>query len=187
VQLGKSRWSVVTLALATGTACTQAPSGTGAGAAAAESATMGSSHTIGGVPVTIHCGDGKEAFVRQVSLGGRAASQVDCVAARADSSRELRLIDDELPVPAAAPAPVAVPAVVRERVIVREEPRRERRTTVRRKRPGAESALIIGGSTAAGAGVGAVLGGKKGAIVGAILGGVGGTVYDRTTRDRNRR
>jgi hypothetical protein len=150
---------------------------------------MGSSHTIGGVPVTIHCGDGKEAFVRQVSLGGRAASQVDCVAAApVDSSRELRLIDDELAPPVAAPAPAPVPAVVRERVIVREEPRRERpRTKVRRKRPGAESALIIGGSTAAGAGVGAVLGGKKGAIVGAILGGVGGTVYDRTTRDRNRR
>ena len=61
--------------------------------------------------------------------------------------------------------------------------RTSRTSTSRRKRPGTESAAIIVGSTAAGAGAGAIVGGKKGAIIGAVIGGVGGTIYDRTTRN----
>jgi hypothetical protein len=53
---------------------------------------------------------------------------------------------------------------------------------VRKTRSGEKSAVIIAGSTAAGAGAGAIIGGKKGAIIGAVLGGVGGTIYDRKTR-----
>jgi len=41
-----------------------------------------------------------------------------------------------------------------------------------------KSALVIGGSTAAGAGVGALVGGQKGALVGGIAGGTAGTVYE---------
>jgi hypothetical protein len=44
-----------------------------------------------------------------------------------------------------------------------------------------KSALIVGGSAAAGAGIGALAGGGKGAAIGAIAGGVGGLIYDRTT------
>jgi hypothetical protein len=44
------------------------------------------------------------------------------------------------------------------------------------------TAMIVGGSTAAGAGVGAVLGGKKGALVGAALGGGASTLYEATRR-----
>jgi hypothetical protein len=47
-----------------------------------------------------------------------------------------------------------------------------------------ESAMIIGGSSAAGATVGAVAGGGKGAAIGALAGGVGGWIYDRKTNDR---
>jgi hypothetical protein len=45
--------------------------------------------------------------------------------------------------------------------------------------------MIIGGSTVGGAGIGAIIGGKKGALVGGLLGGAAGTVYDRTTRHKD--
>jgi hypothetical protein len=41
-----------------------------------------------------------------------------------------------------------------------------------------KSALVIGGSTAAGAGVGALVGGKKGALVGGVAGGAAGSAYE---------
>ena len=37
---------------------------------------------------------------------------------------------------------------------------------------------VIGGSTAAAAGVGAIFGGKKGALIGAAIGGGAGTIYE---------
>jgi hypothetical protein len=43
------------------------------------------------------------------------------------------------------------------------------------------SVLIVAGSSAAGAGIGALAGGKKGAGIGAIAGAVGGLIYDRAT------
>jgi hypothetical protein len=45
-----------------------------------------------------------------------------------------------------------------------------------------KTALVIGGSTATGAGVGAIVGGKKGALVGAAIGGGGSTLYEATRR-----
>lgn len=67
-------------------------------------------------------------------------------------------------------------------------PRPYPRTTTRRAatpgRTWKKSAAIIGGSTAAGAGVGAVLAGGSGAKKGAVVGLVGGVVYDIATRSR---
>ena len=45
-----------------------------------------------------------------------------------------------------------------------------------------KEAIIIGGGAAAGAGIGAIAGGKKGAAIGAISGGVAGLIYDMKTR-----
>ena len=42
--------------------------------------------------------------------------------------------------------------------------------------------MIVGGTTAAGAGVGAIVGGKKGALVGAALGGGASTLYEAIRR-----
>ncbi|HET6960540.1 MAG TPA: hypothetical protein VFI56_28330 [Vicinamibacterales bacterium] len=39
-----------------------------------------------------------------------------------------------------------------------------------------KTAMVIGGSTAAGAGLGAIFGGKKGALIGAAIGGGAGTL-----------
>jgi len=55
-----------------------------------------------------------------------------------------------------------------------------------RERPAGQSAAIIGGSAAAGAGIGAIAGGKKGALIGAGVGAVGGLIYDRATKDNGR-
>jgi hypothetical protein len=52
---------------------------------------------------------------------------------------------------------------------------------VRQPRSTAKSVMIVGGSAAAGAGIGALTGGKKGAAIGAISGGVAGLIYDRMT------
>jgi len=56
-----------------------------------------------------------------------------------------------------------------------------------RHRSWKKSALVIGGSTAAGAGVGALVGGKKGALIGAAAGAGAGTVYEVRKRHKTRR
>ena len=86
-------------------------------------------------------------------------------------------------VPAAAPvravatlpvtAPVATPVVATQPV--------RTRTQVVERAPGRnwqKTALVIGGTTAAGAGVGGLIGGKKGALIGAAIGGGGSTLYE---------
>ncbi|MCI0421411.1 MAG: hypothetical protein L0312_19670, partial [Acidobacteria bacterium] len=72
------------------------------------------------------------------------------------------------------------------------EPARPRRvvssSTVKpSQRSWQKEAIIIGGSTAAGAGIGAIAGGKKGAAIGAISGGVAGLIYDLKTRNKGDR
>jgi outer membrane lipoprotein SlyB len=57
----------------------------------------------------------------------------------------------------------------------------------RPQRSAGKSAAIIGGSAAAGAAVGAMAGGGKGAAIGAAVGALGGLVYDRATKDRDRK
>jgi len=45
-----------------------------------------------------------------------------------------------------------------------------------------KTAMIIGGSSAAGAGLGAIFGGKKGALIGAAIGGGASALYETTKR-----
>lgn len=69
--------------------------------------------------------------------------------------------------------------------LARPSPRRVVRTSIERpaRRDWKKTAMVIGGSSAAGAGVGAIFGGKKGALIGAALGGGASTLYE-TTKDR---
>jgi hypothetical protein len=76
-----------------------------------------------------------------------------------------------------APAPAA-PRVVSTRT-TRAVPAR---TVSKPRRDWTKTALVIGGSTATGAGVGALIGGKKGALVGAALGGGAGTLFEVVKR-----
>jgi hypothetical protein len=70
------------------------------------------------------------------------------------------------------PAPRRVSTVVR---TTRTAPRRAVRSSGRDWK---KTAMVIGGSTAAGAGLGAIFGGKKGALVGAAIGGGAGTLFE---------
>jgi hypothetical protein len=56
----------------------------------------------------------------------------------------------------------------------------QRPATVERRsgRDWQKTAMIIGGTTAAGAGLGAIFGGKKGALIGAAIAGGAGTLYE---------
>jgi len=45
-----------------------------------------------------------------------------------------------------------------------------------------ESAMIVGGTAAAGAGIGGLIGGGKGAMIGAAIGGGGAAIYEGTRR-----
>ena len=68
-------------------------------------------------------------------------------------------------------------------VIVQEAPRPAARRTIVRRDSGRnwrKTALLVGGSTATGAGVGAIFGGKKGALIGAAIGGGASTLYEST-------
>jgi len=86
-----------------------------------------------------------------------------------------------------APVVLENPGVNRDEFI-RSQPRVvERQVTPaspKNKRSWQREALIIGGSSGAGAAIGAVAGGKKGAAVGAVSGGVAGLIYDLATRNK---
>jgi hypothetical protein len=62
--------------------------------------------------------------------------------------------------------------------------RRHGRRVVVRRRKFSHSVAIVGGSAAAGAGVGALAGGPHGAIAGALVGGGAGLIYDRKTHKK---
>ena len=59
---------------------------------------------------------------------------------------------------------------------------RTRYLTERPRRSWGKSALMIGGSAATGAGVGAIVKGKRGALVGAALGGGAASLYESAKR-----
>lgn len=95
---------------------------------------------------------------------------------------------------ATAAGPVATPVaatsagqrvVYRDRVVYRTRTAARPRTYVHR-RSKKHSAMIIGGSAVGGAGIGALVGGKKGAVIGGLVGGAAGTVYDRKTHKKVR-
>jgi hypothetical protein len=71
------------------------------------------------------------------------------------------------------PAPVARQAV---------SPRTYSSEVAKPARSWKRSAVLIGGSAAGGAGVGAIVGGKKGAGIGALLGGGAAALYDQIKR-----
>ena len=73
---------------------------------------------------------------------------------------------------------------VRTVALTTRSPRPVRTRTIERqpRRDWKKTALVIGGSSAAGAGVGAIFGGKKGALIGAAIGGGASTIYETTRR-----
>jgi hypothetical protein len=77
-----------------------------------------------------------------------------------------------LPNPTATRAVYRTAAPAQQRVVTRERSGRSWKKT----------AMVIGGSTAGGAGVGGIMGGKKGALVGAAIGGGAASIYEASKR-----
>ncbi len=84
-----------------------------------------------------------------------------------------------------APAPAQVVQTVPAQPVYEVAPRQTSRvvyteTRTKPKRSWKKSALVIGGSAASGAGVGALIGGKKGALIGTAVGGGAATLFEAT-------
>jgi hypothetical protein len=135
-------------------------------------------------PLTLACEPNQRAIVRQVTVNGVAQPQLEC------SSTFASLGYGDAPAPAADTRFVRTayePAVMTQPVAA---PRAIYRPAVRHaavaapKRSVAKSAVIIGSSAGVGAGVGALVGGKKGAGIGALVGGGGAALWDQITRRR---
>ena len=87
--------------------------------------------------------------------------------------------------PAAQPVAVRTAPAPRRTVYRTAEPVQQRvvvRETAEPRRSWGKTALIVGGSAASGAGVGAIVGGKKGALAGAAIGGGAASIYEATRR-----
>ena len=88
--------------------------------------------------------------------------------------------------PAAVPVAAVAPRVVTPtRTVYRAAAPAQERVVVQRERSGrswTKTAMVIGGSTAGGAGVGGIVGGKKGALIGAALGGGAASIYEASKR-----
>ena len=174
-------------------------------AAPAHSVAIGERTAIASGQTLVDCGEGRQALVHP-QRERRVARAVRARAGRADVRGTAVPYAQFASQYQAAPVQ-ALPTIVQERVVYRDRPA-ARTTTARRtsrasaapsctpspapvyrdepKEPRSwkKSALIIGGATAGGAGVGAILDGKSGAKKGAVVGLVGGTIYDIATRNK---
>ena len=121
--------------------------------------------------VVVECGPGQRAVMEQRRISGRTQ-----VVARCEADQTRRAVYDE-DGRVIRTSPVAYqtyrPAAQRSSVqYVERAPRRSK----------TKSALMIAGSAATGAGVGAALKGKKGALIGAAVGGGAASIYESAKR-----
>jgi hypothetical protein len=160
----------------------------------------------------VNCGEGRQALVFTDPRTGQ--SQVQCVGAETGFTAGAMTPGMASAMPVSQFVPAIVPAQPVPQVVYRDPIVPASRTTARRSsartassstygrsaepvysrtsdvaapqnRSWRKSAIIIGGTTAAGAGVGAVMGGKKGAVKGGVVGLLGGTIYDIATRNKH--
>jgi hypothetical protein len=147
-------------------------------------------------PVLVDCAEGQRALVKHVSVAGQTVAHVQCVGQpfMTNSFDDMSMAAPAYttarayPVSMSRPAVYSAPAPARTRTVASRQPvtYRTASSDVPQKSPRSwkKSALIIGGSAAGGAGLGAILDGKSGAKKGAIVGGIAGTVYDIATRNK---
>ena len=140
---------------------------------------------VGNMKVT--CGLDEQPVVRQVSAGSGQVA-VECVDTRMVSMPGAGYAPvSNLAAPNAgafAPAVYTRPAPVRtaSAPVARSTPAPAQEPAREEGRSWKKAALIIGGSTGAGAGIGGIAGGKKGALIGAAIGGGGAAIYEAIKR-----
>jgi hypothetical protein len=114
-------------------------------------------------PALVQTLDGQYAYVPALQPRTTAAP-VRIVRTAAQAQAPSRTVYRE-----ATPAP--------DRTVVYREDDQPRSTRSKTK-----TVLVIGGSAASGAGIGGIVGGKKGALIGAALGGGAASIYEATRR-----
>jgi hypothetical protein len=79
---------------------------------------------------------------------------------------------------------IATERVVPQRTVYRTAAPAQQRVVARERsgRSWQKTAMVIGGSTAGGAGLGGIIGGKKGALIGAAIGGGASSIYEASKR-----
>jgi hypothetical protein len=115
--------------------------------------------------VAVECGPGQRAVMEQRRVNGRTQVGARCEGAQRRATGRTRQTANGTYRPVAAGGPI-------EYVEDQRSPERSKTKT----------ALMIGGSAAAGAGVGGVLNGKKGALIGAAVGGGAASIYEAAKR-----
>ena len=131
----------------------------------------------------INTGDGSlDATVIPITLSDGRSAQLVIPKNSADGNRILLRDADGI-----APVVLENPRMSRDE-FVRSQPRvvvQDRTVEPKKnKRSWQKEALIVGGSSGAGAAIGAAAGGGKGAAIGALSGGVAGLIYDLATRNK---
>lgn len=143
--------------------------------------------------VLVKCEPDQQALVRESrGANGEPMRQIECVGTAGSSAvyvdqygrsvvvPESRMLTrDVVTAPRAVQTAAYERPVARERVAYQRAPERVVRSSGRSWK---KSALVIGGSAATGAGVGAIAGGKKGAGIGAAIGGGVATLWEALKR-----
>jgi hypothetical protein len=172
--------------------------GESASARMADSASLGG--TTSGSPISsVACEPNQRAVVRQLVVNGAPQSQISCesvvpgaVGTTGFGAMPVAYSPAGVPVnygytQSAIPntqfvrpaSQSGVSTAAAQRAVYQRAPER---VVARPKRSVGTSALIIGSSAAGGAGIGAMIGGKKGAGIGAIAGGGAAALWDQITR-----
>jgi hypothetical protein len=136
----------------------------------ADNLTLRDDTPVGAPQLQIRCEPGQRAVIRQV--GGAAAGECIDDGSAGYGPRATR---------ASMVYPASEVRTLRQVQPVRTYQSAPRRAAARVDRSGRDwgkTAMVIGGTSAAGAGIGAIFAGKKGALIGAALGGGAGTIYE---------
>lgn len=137
---------------------------------------------------TLQCQPHEEAVLRRALVAGREVTDVTCI------TRNSAYASPYAPQAAyAQPVGYAQQPVYRDEIVTRRPAARTRtvsqtarqRTIEDRResdRSWGKTAMVIGGSSGAGAGIGGLIAGKKGALIGAAIGGGAATIYEARKR-----
>lgn len=140
---------------------------------------------------SMQCHPYEEAVLRRAFVAGREVTDVTCITRNTSYVPQAGYVPQA---PYAQPVRYAQPQrdvyesntvrrpAARARTV--SQPARERVIADRREsdRSWAKTAMIIGGSSGAGAGVGGLIAGKKGALIGAAVGGGAAAIYESRKR-----